>query len=321
MAKPAPVRPYTGGTVFPTGVGGGSTGKGSGVSGMSKQTPGRSGSGYGGNPLIDGLLGLLGGGGGGGGGGSYYGGFDGTAARQAAQGGYDRALGNTKNVYGQINNEIVERVPAIQAAYAKATGDIKNDAAARSDADAARAAERDRRNLATAAAQGLTIAQPTDSIADGVQAAGQAAYQRDAQAWEGFNNATQLTALERNTATGDTFKYAGNKAEEALGGYLQQALAQIAAMEASNPGGYSGGGGGGGGGGSDLSIYKQLMSYDIANKKATAANAPTGIAAISSKGWGAINNAYAGGASTKAQVAQALAKSGNQRDLAYWLGG
>lgn len=274
-----------------------------------------------GNPLIDGLLGLLGGGGGGG---SYYAGYDGTAARQAAQAGYDRSIGNTRNVFGQIDREVKGRVPAIQAGYQKATADLRGDVAARQASDAARNAEADQRNAATAAAQGLTVVQPNNTRADEIQQAGQNAYAANAQAWAGFNGAAEQTAVERNRATGDTFAYAGTQNEQQLATLLQQALDSISAQEAANPGGYSGGGGGGG---NDLSIYKLLLGYDtdqrklaMAQQEAAAKNAPQGLGAISPAGWAAINSAYAKGASTNAQVAQQLAKTGNQRDLAYWLG-
>jgi hypothetical protein len=267
------------------------------------------------NPLVDAMLGLLGGGGSAG---SYTPGYNGAPARAAANTAYERQLGNTKNVYGQIDTQIAGRAPQIAAGYQQASAAINDDANKRAAADAARGAEADQRNLATAAALGLTAVQPTGTQADALQQAGTNAYQSNAQAWNGFNQAAQQTALERNTATGDAFRYAGTQAETSLGAMLQQALAAIAGQEASHRGGYSGGKAGGG---NDFKILSQLMDYDLAQQKLGAAGG--GLTSISPAGWSAIQAAYGalpgGGSGVTSSQANAAALQGlasNPRDFA-----
>lgn len=314
VVAPRPTGQY--GTVFPAGINGIAPGASGG--GGTRNLAGRGGGGGGGgNPLIDAMLGLLGAGGGGGGGGGYYGGFDGSAARAAANEAYNRQLGNTKNVYGQINTSVQNRTPLIQQGYTDATAKINADAEARANADMARNVEADRRNQATAAALGLDIAAPTDTAADALRQAGTNAYQATAQAWGGFNDAATKTALERNTATADAFTHAGAQAETQLAALLQQALNSIAQMEAANPGGYVGGGGGGGGSSSnDFKILKQLMDYDVDSKKSAG-----GLSGLQSRSWQALAGAFAGAPSTgystsQANTAALKALANNPRDFA-----
>lgn len=282
--------------------------------GVGRKQPGAAG----GNPLIDAMLGLLGGGGGGG---SYYGGYDGTAARNAARSAYDTQLGNTKNVYGQIVGNVQARQPAIQQGYQDATAKINADAQARAAADASRNQEADQRNMATAAALGLDVAAPTDTQADALRQAGTNAYQSNAQAWTGFNDASSKTAVERNTATGDAFQYAGAQTETQLAAMLQQALAAIAGQEAANPGGYSGGGGSSSG--TDLKILTTLLGYDLDQQKLAASSQgkQNPLSALSPGGWQAIQQAYGGVSSLGVGNAQAQSLAlknlaNNPRDFA-----
>lgn len=274
------------------------------------------GGGGGSNPIIDAMLGLLGGGGGG----SYYGGYNGEPARAAARSAYDTQLGNTKNVYGQIDTQIKDRAPLIRQGYQQASATINNDAQQRAAADAARGAEADLRNMQTAAALGLNVAAPSNTEADALQQAGQQAYQQNAQAWTGFNTAAAQTAGERNTATGDAFKYAGTQAEQSLAAMLQQALANIAAQEAANPGGYSGGGSSAS---NDLKILTTLLGYDTDQQKIAAASAGKSnpLANISPAGWQGIQQAYGGVGSLGLGNAQAQSLAlkqlaNNPRDFA-----
>lgn len=271
------------------------------------------------NPLIDAMLGLLGGSGGTGGG-SWVAGYNGAAARRAAQAAYDSSVGNTRNVYGQIVGAVTDRNPAIVAGYQAATDAINADAAARVAGDQARAAEADQRNAATAAALGLNE-MPVNAQADALQQAGQNAYQANAQAWTGFNGQASQLATERNNAVGDAFRYAGTQTETQLAAMLQQALAQIAGQEASNPGYYSGGGGGGGASFNDqFKVLNALLGYDMDQQKLAASSAGKGspLASISPGGWAAIQQAYGGGVVSGSQGnAAALAGlANNPRDFA-----
>ena len=251
-----------------------------------------------GNPLVDAMLGMLGQGGSAGSAGSYTPGYNGAAARAAANAAYDTQLGNTKKVYGQIGSEVAGRASAIEDGYAQATQTINDDAAARVAADDARNAEADYRNQQTAAALGLNVAPSNDNASDRIRLAGQNAYNQNAQAWTGFNENAEDTALERNTATKDAFAYAGTQSQQQLAVLLQQALDSIAGQEAANPGGWSGGSSGRSSASSDLSILKTLMGYDMDQQELAAKNAEASASSagpfsgISPAGWQSIAGSY-----------------------------
>lgn len=258
-------------------------------------SPGGFGPGAQSNPIIDAMLGLLNGAGAGGGG-AYRAGYNGAAARAAANAAYKQQLGNTKNVYGQIVSAVVDRAPAIAAGYQQATEQVNADAAARAAADQARAAEADQRNAQTAAALGLSSYQPgQDTQADVLQAAGQNAYQANAGAWTGFNNASAQLAGERNTAVADAFRYGGAQTETQLAVLLQQALDSISGREAANPGGYVGGGGGASFN-DQFKVLNALLGYDMDQQKLAAASGSSDpLSSITPEGWAAIQQAYGGG--------------------------
>jgi len=263
-----------------------------------------------GNPLIDAMLGMLGQGGSGGSAGSYSPGYNGAAARAAANAAHDRQLANTKQVYGQIGTEIAGRTPAIQAGYDQATAAINADAAKRSESDAARNTEADTRNMQTAAALGLNVAAPSDNRSDRIREAGTNAYNTNAGAWTGFNDNAEKTALERNTATGDAFAYAGTQSQQQLAVLLQQALDGISGQEAANPGRWVGGSSGSSSAKSDLSILKTLMGYDmdqqqLAQKAAGNAPAPGKFANLGAADWQGIAGSYANTSSLGMGSAQA----------------
>ena len=267
------------------------------------------------NPIIDALLGLLGSGGGGG---SYVAGYNGAAARAAAQQAYNTQLGNARNVYGQIIGEVTDRAPAIAAGYQQATDQINADAAARAQSDAAIAADADQRNADTAAALGLHV-MPTNDQADALQQAGKNAYQSNAQAWTGFNDASSQLAQERNTAVADTFRYGQTQAEQYLASVLQSALDAISGREAANPGRYVGGGGGASFS-DQFRVLNTLLNYDMDQQQlaASMAGKQSPLATISPAGWGAIQQAYGGGVTSGSQGnAAALAGlANNPRDFA-----
>ena len=162
-------------------------------------------------------------------------------------------------VYDQILSAVTARNPQIREGYQNASKQMQDNAVARALADRAALTQRNDDAVRASAAYGFSApVSATDRTAQTVEGnIGQ--YQSIADAWKGFNSAAAETAVQRNDAIADSFRYLGTQQAAAL---QQQLLAALAGAQDYYVGGSPG---------SRLSnaqkvsLLKAGLSYDIDN--------------------------------------------------------
>lgn len=149
-----------------------------------------------------------------------------AGARAASQGAANNAVANSNNVYGQASDAVLARDPGIQQGYANDTAAIQANARQRAIADQAMLTQNGQDAAQAAAAFGITGAIPTTTARTlNTVAANQGAYQRNADAWQGFNNSKAATSVAANNAVSDAFKYQNAQEQGSIARLLQTALA------------------------------------------------------------------------------------------------
>jgi len=147
--------------------------------------------------------------------------------RAASQAGYNTAVANADNVYGQATGLITARDPGITQNYAAATAAIQANARQRAIDDMGRQEALQNQAIQGAAALGLQgVAAPSATSRTGESAAAeQAAYQKIADSWAGFNSGAAQRAVGKNDAVANSFTWENGQQQNALAALLQRALA------------------------------------------------------------------------------------------------
>jgi hypothetical protein len=138
-----------------------------------------------------------------------------------------QAEADRQNVYNQVNQAILGRVPGLNDAYSKAGDALETDAAGRVASDQANSLQRASDAAQAARALGLSFV-PSSGGADLQMAQNQKAYRSIADSWKGFDQAGLTSALDRNNMTADAFTHEGLQQQAALQQQLQAALSRAA---------------------------------------------------------------------------------------------